>query len=87
MNATRTATTLHDDCEALNAAFAELDLEWQWDPQLYASLASVDGERARVCAYLTRHQPHLSKVYDIASLCDQVLAARHRHSAPAEAAA
>ena len=35
---------LQADCEALNAAFDELGFEWQWDPDLYASLATIAQE-------------------------------------------
>ena len=83
-----TATTrelLQADCEALNAAFDELGFEWQWD--LYASLATSGDERERVSAYVRQHQPHLLKVYDIGALCDAIVAARQRHATPMAAAA
>jgi hypothetical protein len=78
--------TLHDDCEALNAAFDELGFEWQWDPKLYASLGSGADERDRVSAYLREYQPHLLHMYDLAQLCDAIEAARQRHRAELKAA-
>jgi hypothetical protein len=84
---TQTREVLLNDCEALNAAFDELGFEWQWDPELYASLATIEDERERVTAYLRQHQPHLLQVYDVGSLCDAILAARRRHAGPFAAAA
>ena len=82
-----TRELLQADCEALNAAFDELGFEWQWDPDLYASLATSGDERERVSAYVRQHQPHLLKVYDIGALCDAIVAARQRHATPMAAAA
>jgi len=70
---------LCNDCEALNAAFDDLGLEWQWDPELYASLGGIEDERERVGAYLRQNQPHLLQVYDLGNLCDTIIAARRRH--------
>ena len=39
---------LQADCEALNAAFDELGFEWQWDPDLYASLATIEDAVAAI---------------------------------------
>ena len=85
--ATPTREVLCSDCEALNAAFDELGLEWQWDPDLYASLAAIEGERERLTAYVRQNQPHLLQVYDVGQLCDAILAARHSHTSPFAAAA
>jgi hypothetical protein len=74
--ATQTREVLYHDCEALNAAFDELGFEWQWDPDLYASLATIDDERERLSAYLRQNQAHLLQVYDVGLLCDAILAAR-----------
>ena len=78
---------LRADCEALNAAFDELGFEWQWDPDLYASLATSGDERERVGAYVRQHQPHLLKMYDIGALYDAIVAARQCHVAPMAGAA
>lgn len=78
---------LQADCEALNAAFDELGFEWQWDPDVYASLASIEDERERVGTYLRQNQPHLLQVYDIGLLCDAILATRQRHAGPMARAA
>jgi hypothetical protein len=85
--ASQTREVLCSDCEALNAAFDELGFEWQWDPDLYASLAGIEDERERVAAYLRQHQPHLLQVYDLGNLCDAILAARHHHGGPFAVAA
>jgi len=84
---TQTREVLLNDCEALNAAFDELGFEWQWDPELYASLATIEDERERVIAYLRQHQSHLLQIYDVGPLCDAILAARRRHAGPFAAAA
>ena len=78
---------LFNDCEALNAAFDELGLEWQWDPELYAALGGIEDEHERVGAYLRQNQPHLLRVYDLGTLCDTIVAARRRHVGSFAAAA
>ena len=78
---------LQADCEALNAAFDELGFEWQWDPELYASLATIEDERERVGAYLRQNQAHLLQVYDVGLLCDAILAARRNLAGSFAAAA
>jgi hypothetical protein len=85
--ATPTREVLYHDCEALNAAFDELGFEWQWDPDLYASLAMIDDERERLSAYLRQNQAHLLQVYDVGSLCDAILAARRNLAGSFAAAA
>jgi hypothetical protein len=85
--ATQSREVLCNDCEALNAAFDELGFEWQWDPELYASLATIEDERERVTAYLRQYQSHLLQVYDVGQLCDAILAARRSRAAPFAAAA
>ena len=85
--ATPSREVLCNDCEALNAAFDELGFEWQWDPDLYALLATIEDERERVTAYLRQYQAHLLQVYDVGQLCDAILAARRSHAGPFAAAA
>jgi len=85
--ATQTREILRSDCEALNAAFDDLGFEWQWDPDLYASLATIEDERERLTAYLRQNQPHLLQIYDVRELCDAILAARGRRAGPVAAAA
>jgi hypothetical protein len=85
--ATQTREVLYHDCEALNAAFDELGFEWQWDPDLYASLATIDDERERLSAYLRQNQAHLLQVYDVGLLCDAILAARRNLAGSFAAAA
>jgi hypothetical protein len=79
--------SLHDECHALNAAFDELGFEWQWDPELYASLADIGDERERLAAYVSEHHAHLLKVYDLTFLCDAIVTARRQHRPPFGAAA
>ncbi|MBI3044102.1 MAG: HAD-IA family hydrolase [Betaproteobacteria bacterium] len=38
--------------QAFNAAFVELDLGWNWEPQLYARLLGVSGGQERIAAYI-----------------------------------
>ncbi len=66
--------------EALNAAFWELGLRFQWDAQTWAGLAAHASLADRLRAYLDRHQPHLLALYDPAQLAAAVEA---RAAAPA----
>lgn len=70
-----TRTALHADCECFNAAFLELGFEWQWDPDLYASLGSIADERERVATYVRQYQAHLLRAYDLDFLCNAILGA------------
>lgn len=38
--------------QAFNAAFIELDLGWNWDPELYARLLKVSGGQERIASYV-----------------------------------
>ena len=53
------------DLHALNRAFWDLGLRFQWDEATWASLAPLPDLRAQLAAYLERHQPHLLAVYDV----------------------
>ena len=79
--------TLHDDCECFNAAFLEFGFDWQWEPDLYASLGSIPDERERVATYVRRYQAHLLRAYDLDFLCDAILGVRRQHPPQFAAAA
>jgi len=74
-------------CAAFNAAFEDLGFDWQWDAELYASLAAITDERERLCTYLREQQSHLLKAYDLGFLCDAILEAREHHRNPLRVAA
>jgi hypothetical protein len=57
---------------AYHAAFDELDLSCQWDPEVHG--AGRDGLRA----YLEREHAHLLRVYDADFVMDAVEATRAR---------
>lgn len=38
--------------QAFNAAFVELDLGWNWEPELYARLLKVSGGEERIASYV-----------------------------------
>jgi len=42
---------------AYNSAFAELELGWAWDEELYGELLAVAGGRERLRHYLTQYRP------------------------------
>src|SRR6185503_3445668 len=52
------------EIDAFNAAFDELGLDWHWDRATMAELAAITDDKERVRAYVSRHHPHLLKVYD-----------------------
>ena len=62
---------------AFNSAFAELGLRFRWDAQTLYSLASIEGERARVAAYIETHHPHLLNAYSVDFLCEAILSLKH----------
>ncbi|CAG4890257.1 hypothetical protein [Paraburkholderia saeva] len=59
---------------AYNTAFAELGLRFRWDAQTLESLASIDGEQARIVAYIEANHPHLLNAYSAAFLSEAILA-------------
>jgi hypothetical protein len=71
------ADELH--CEAYNAAFHELGLNWYWDAITYRSLSpDPAGEKGRLRAYLETRHPHMLKVYDTDFLIDAIQEAKAR---------
>ncbi len=50
--------------DALNAAFWELGLRFQWDPATWNVLVELESLEAQLAYYLKHWQPHLLGVYD-----------------------
>jgi hypothetical protein len=65
---------------AYNSAFADLGLRFRWDAQMLMSLISIDGEHARVIAYIETHQPHLLSAYSAEFLSEAILAKKIAHT-------
>jgi hypothetical protein len=66
----------HEDaeCEAYNAAFHELGLDWHWDRDTYAALERHSPQPdVRLRHYIETVHPHLLKAYD----ADFLVAAIH----------
>jgi hypothetical protein len=53
------------DRAALNRAFWDLGLRFQWDEKVWATLMGLPDLRSQLACYLERHQPHLLAVYDV----------------------
>jgi hypothetical protein len=70
--------TRNDDAQrqAYNAAFDELGLSWQWDPDTYARLPAEGRERLRT--YLQTEQQHLLRAYDADFLVEAIEAVKAR---------
>ncbi|MBN3757619.1 hypothetical protein G3N95_32160 [Paraburkholderia sp. Tr-20389] len=66
---------------AFNSAFADLGLRFRWDAETLTSLATIDGEHARVVAYLQAQQAHLLNAYSAEFLCAAILAKKSAHTA------
>ena len=63
--------------EAVNHAFWELGLRFQWDEATWTRLSAIPGMAARLKAYLEGCQPHLLAVYDpnaLSAMVEQHLA-------------
>jgi hypothetical protein len=67
------------DRNALNAAFAELDLCWCWDSETYRELMAFGSERERLLEYLRRQQRHLLSAYDPDFLVGAILEAKRHY--------
>jgi hypothetical protein len=68
---------LHAHVCAYNMAFAELGLRFRWDARTLASLASIEGEAARIVAYIEAHHPHLLSAYSADFLSQAILAKKN----------
>ena len=66
--------------EALNAAFWDLGLRFQWDAATWGVLVQMEGLEAQIAYDLKHWQPHLLAVYDPAFLAKLV---ESRVAAPA----
>jgi hypothetical protein len=53
------------DRQALNRAFWELGLRFQWDENTWALLAGMRDLRSQLTYYLERYHPHLLSAYDV----------------------
>ena len=71
--ATESDRHLHEQLCAYNSAFDELGLRFRWDAHTLASLASIDGDQARLAAYIETHHPHLLSAYSCDFLCTAIL--------------
>ena len=58
--------------EALNAAFWDLGLRFQWDAATWGVLVQMEGLEAQIAYYLAHWQPHLLAAYDPAFLAKLV---------------
>jgi hypothetical protein len=58
---------------AYNSAFDELGLRFRWDANTLALLAMIEGEEARIAAYIEAHHPHLLKAYSPGFLSRAIL--------------
>jgi hypothetical protein len=61
--------------EALNAAFWDLGLRFQWDPATWNVLVEMESLEDQIAYYLRHWQPHLLGAYDPAFLA-QIVARR-----------
>ena len=61
----RTLESMEPDLQAVNRAFWDLGLRFQWDEATWNALAGLPDLRARLRQYLEQHQPHLLQVYDV----------------------
>ena len=53
------------DRKALNRAFWDLGLRFQWDEATWSVLLGLPDLRSQLAFYLERHQPHLLAVYSV----------------------
>ena len=58
--------------EALNAAFWDLGLRFQWDAATWGVLVQMEGLEAQIAYYLRHWQPHLLAAYEPAFLAQLV---------------
>lgn len=62
---------------AFNAAFADADLDWHWDTDLYGELLAVGGGRERIEAYMSHYKGRSPK--SESQLVDRLHADKARH--------
>lgn len=73
LKATEHDQHLHAQLGAFNSAFAELGLRFRWDASTLYALAPIQGEAARLAAYIETHHAHLLKAYSVDFLCEAIL--------------
>lgn len=64
---------------AFNQAFADFDLDWRWDVELYGELLAVTGGKERIRHYVSQHCPDYLQRPDFVDLVVQLHAAKTRH--------
>ena len=64
---------------ALNRAFADAGLDWNWDVELYGDLLSVTGGKERIAYYLQRYRPDFSPPRPVAEFAADLHAAKTKH--------
>ena len=69
------------DRKALNRAFWDLGLRFQWDEATWSVLSAFPDLRAQLGYYLGRYQPHLLGVYSVDFLGELI---EQRLAAPAD---
>jgi len=78
MDMSQPARNAPTGCDALNAAFLDLGLRFQWDEATWGVLVEMEDLRTQIAYYLEHWQPHLLAVYEpafLASLVESRLAA------------
>lgn len=65
-------TTDEAHLSAYNGAFWDLGFKWQWDEDTYRGLGETAGEKERIRVYVERHQPHLTRAYDMEFLINLI---------------
>lgn len=82
MTTERINSTTDDDltqCEAFNAAFYDLGLNWYWNLPTYQVLQPAKtGGRERIQRYLEREHAHMLKAYPPGFLIDAILQTKDR---------
>ncbi len=67
--------------QAFNAAFAEVGLDWYWDPPLYTRLLRVAGGKERLLHYWRMADPEEARGSKVKETIDAVHAIKTRHYA------
>lgn len=80
-----TRLTANAELDAFNAAFDELGFDWRWDRATMAELAAIADDKDRVRVYVSRHHPHLLKVYDAEFLSGLIVDTKRRQTRAAPA--
>ncbi len=57
---------------AYNAAFRELGLDWNWDPEFYGILLAVHGGKERLHHYVDHYAPEIGGVRNVDAFIDDI---------------